>query len=68
LQISNVTFETHPTESEESVVKAEPTNWLQLASELFGVEEFLLQRALLYKKIMSGGKRTSIGRWLFHRE
>ena len=59
MHFSNIDFDSHPTNSEESIIRCSSERYLACGTELFGVNPELLQKALLFKMIKSGGGRRS---------
>lgn len=63
LLLGNIDFEVNPSNSEESRIRldGQSEEWLRRCAAQFQIDADMLRRALLFKKIQSGGgKRTSI--------
>jgi myosin heavy subunit len=61
LHFGNISFEANDKNTEESLISINSEVWLARATEMFGVDAYLLKQALLFKKIKSGNsRRTSI--------
>jgi myosin I len=59
LHLGNLRFEHHSSNSEESIISPEREHFLTSASHLFGVDLLSFRRALLFKSVRSG-KRKSV--------
>lgn len=59
LHLGNVIFDSHPSNTEESIIKLNTENSLFAASQLLGVNHDIFMRSLLFKSVRSG-KRKSI--------